>query len=242
MLDVKPHAEVVPLYRQVQTGIEDMIRAHPGAKEMPLSDAQLAERFGVSRITVRRAVDELVDTGLLYRVQGVGTFVRPNKLKDKLTLSSFLHAWSEKPGRFKVRVGAFERVAAHGDVAERLAVRAGTDLVYIQRLRFQKGTLVAIDDRYMRADRCSRLTTQDIRTSSLVDYLRNREGVVLGRGEMEIEAHRADQRAAKALGIRRGQPILVRRVTFLTRKEEPIMTGTSTYRADRVSYRLTISS
>jgi DNA-binding GntR family transcriptional regulator len=121
MLSVKS-LDGAPLYRQVQAGIEEMIRANPRAKEMPLSDAQLAERFGVSRITVRRAVDEL------------------------------------------------------------------------------------------------------------------------DHGEMEIEARRADQRQAKALALQKGEPILVRRMTFLTKNNEPVLTGTSIYRADRVSYRLTLSS
>jgi GntR family transcriptional regulator len=231
-----------PLYRQVQAGIEEMIRANPRAKEMPLSDAQLAERFGVSRITVRRAVDELVDAGVLYRLQGVGTFVRQKKLRERLTLNSFLDAWTQRAGRFNVRVGAFERIPADKEIATRLAVRRGTELVYVQRLRFQKEALVAIDDRYIRADHCSRLTAQDIKTSSLVDYLRNREGIELDHGEMEIEARGADQRQAKALGLRSGEPILVRRMTFLTKDNEPVLTGISTYRADRVSYRLTLSS
>jgi len=242
MLEVKPFVEGIPLYRQVQGGIEDMIRANPRAKEIPLSDAQLAERFGVSRITVRRAVDELVDAGVLYRIQGIGTFVRQNKLKERLTLNSFLDAWTQKAGRFNVRVGVFERMTAARNLAERLAVRPGAELVYVQRLRFQKEAIVAIDDRYMPAECCPRLTTQDIMTSSLVDYLRNREGIELDHGEMEIEARRADQREAKGLGIRRGQPILVRRMTFLTKKGEPVLTGTSIYRADRVSYRLTVSA
>jgi len=241
MLSVKS-LDAAPLYRQVQAGIEEMIRANPRGKEMPLSDAQLAERFGVSRITVRRAVDELVDAGVLYRLQGVGTFVRRNKLRERLTLNSFLDAWTQRTGRFNVRVGAFERIPADDEIATRLAVRRGAELVYVQRLRFQKEALVAIDHRYIRADRCSRLTAQDIKTSSLVDYLRNREGIELDHGEMEIEARRANQRQAKALGLRTGEPILVRRMTFLTKQNEPVLTGTSIYRADRVSYRLTLSS
>ena len=133
---------------------------------------------------MRRAVDELVDAGILYRLQGVGTFVRRNKLRERLTLNSFLDAWTKRTGRFNVRVGAFERIPADKEIATRLAVCRGTELVYVQRLRFQKEVPVAIDDRYIRADRCSRLTTQDIRTSSLVDYLRNREGIELDHGEM----------------------------------------------------------
>jgi GntR family transcriptional regulator len=139
-------------------------------------------------------------------------------------------------------VAAFERVPAEKEIATRLAVCRGTELVYVQRLRFQREALVAIDDRYIRADHCSRLTTQDIKTSSLVDYLRNREGIELDHGEMEIEARSADQGQAKALGLRRREPILVRRMTFLTANDEPILTGSSIYRADRVSYRLTLSS
>jgi GntR family transcriptional regulator len=241
MLSVKS-LDDAPLYRQVQAGIEEMIRANPRAKEMPLSDAQLAERFGVSRITVRRAVDELVDAGILYRLQGIGTFVRQKKLSERLTLNSFLDAWTQLAGRFTVRIGEFERIPADEEIASRLAVRRGAELVYVQRLRFQKEALVAIDHRYIRADRCSRLTAQDIKTSSLVDYLRNREGIELDHGEMEIEARRANQRQAKTLGLRTGEPILVRRMTFLTKDNEPVLTGTSIYRADRVSYRLTLSS
>jgi GntR family transcriptional regulator len=241
MLRVKS-LDGAPLYRQVQAGIEEMIRAKPRGKEMPLSDAQLAERFGVSRITVRRAVDELVDAGILYRLQGIGTFVRQKKLSERLTLNSFLEAWTQRAGRFTVRIGEFKRIPADDEIATRLLVRRGAELVYVQRLRFQKEALVAIDDRYIRADRCSRLTAQDIKTSSLVDYLRNREGIELDHGEMEIEARRANQRQAKALGLRTGDAILVRRMTFLTKQNEPVLTGTSIYRADRVSYRLTLSS
>lgn len=112
MDDVKPAQFFpgVPLYRQVQTGIEELIRHNPSSAELALSDAQLSERFGVSRITVRRAVDELVDAGVLYRIQGVGTFVRPKKFREKLTLNSFLDAWTQKAGKFDVRVAAFEKI------------------------------------------------------------------------------------------------------------------------------------
>src|SRR5687768_3414635 len=111
MADVKPASADagVPLYRQVQDGIEHLIRASPRSQRVQLSDAYLADHFGVSRITVRRAVNELVNAGRLYRIRGLGTFVRPRKLKEKLTLNSFLDAWTGNSGRFDVRVAAFER-------------------------------------------------------------------------------------------------------------------------------------
>ncbi len=232
----------MPLYRQVQDGIEELIGNRSGDEDIPLSDASLTERFGVSRITVRRAVDELVNAGLLYRIQGVGTFVRSRKLREKLTLTSFLDGWAQKTGRLDVRISAFGRIQAGKEIAKQLEVPIGVELVYVQRLRFQKKTLVAVDDRYLRPECCRHLTAQDIMTSSLVDYLRNKEKIDLQHGEMEIEARHPDARETKALGIKGDQPILIRRVTFFTKKNEAVLSGISTYRADCVSYRLTVTA
>lgn len=228
-----------PLYRQVQLQIEEAIR-EGGDVDTPLTDAKLSERFGVSRITVRRAVDELVDAGVLYRIQGVGTFVRHRKLRERLTLKSFLDTWSRGDGKLTVKVGAYERIAANEEFGKQLAVPVGEPLVYIQRLRFQNETLVAIDDRYLPAKFCRSLTRQDITTSSLVDFLRNREKIRLGNGDMDIEARSAGAAEARALRIRKGKPILVRRVTFFDRRQRPVFAGISTYRADRVSYRVSV--
>lgn len=232
----------IPLYRQVQKQIENTIRGRGVSSDLALTDVKLSERFGVSRITVRRAVDELVDAGVLYRIQGVGTFVRPRKLKEKITLNSFLDTWSRGDGRLEVQIGAFERITADRELATRLGAPVGEPLVYVQRLRFQKGELIAVDDRYLRAKHCRLLKTQDITTSSLVDYLRNRENIKLDKGEMDIEARGADEREARVLKIKRGRPILVRRMTFYDIHREPILIGVSTYRADRVTYRFTVSA
>jgi GntR family transcriptional regulator len=242
MAHVKPAPHDVPLHRQVRDGIEELIRISGSKSDIPLSDADLGQRFGVSRITVRRAVNELVDAGLLYRIRGLGTFVRPRKMKEKLTLTSFLDAWAGKSERFDVKVAEFMRMPADAEVAERLRLEPGAGIVYIRRLRYQKKTLVAVDDRYLPAEYCNKLKRQDITTASLVDYLRNREKIDLSHGEMEIEARRAERADAMMLGLRRGQPVLVRRMTFFTNKGEPALSGTSTYRADRISYRLTISA
>jgi len=232
----------LPLYRQVQRQIEETIRERGVSSDLVLSDVKLSERFGVSRITVRRAVDELVDAGVLYRIQGVGTFVRSRKLREKLTLNSFLDTWSRHDGKLEVQVGAFERITPNRELATRLRAEFGEPLVYVQRLRFQKGALIAVDDRYLRAKHCRLLTTQDITTSSLVDYLRNREKIKLDKGEMDIEARGAGDREARVLKIKKGKPILVRRMTFYDIHREPVLIGVSTYRADRVTYRFTVSA
>lgn len=232
----------VPLYRQVQEGIEALIRAARSKQKLRFTDAELAVRFGVSRITVRRAVDELVDAGVLYRIQGLGTFVSSRKLSEKLTLNSFLDSWKGEKARAEIRVAALQQMEADRDRAARLGVAVGTRLTYVQRHRFDKGRLVAVDHRYIRADLCGRLTRQDILTSSLVDYLRNRERVSLSRGEMEIEARASSLAEARVFGMKAGSPILTRRVLFFSKRKEPVLEGESVYRADSVVYRLSLSA
>ena len=232
----------VPLYRQVQKQIQEMVQNIRPAERISLTDASLADRFGVSRITVRKAVEGLVDAGLLYRIPKLGTFVRPGMLREKLTLTSFLDPWSADAGRLKIRIGKFVKVKADQVTAGRLGVRIGDDVVYVQRLRFQGELLVVIDDRYLRASHARGLSEADILTSSFVDYFRDRTKFRVENGEMEIEARIADAREAKAFGIKRNQPVLVRRIVLFGRPRQPLLWGVSIYRADRIGYRVMISN
>jgi DNA-binding GntR family transcriptional regulator len=139
-------------------------------------------------------MDELVDAGILYRIQGRGTFVRQNKLREKLTLNSFLDAWTPKAGGFNVRVAALERVPADDSVAENLAIRPGAEVFYIRRLRLQNETIVAIDDRYMRSQDCSRIRR-----------LGHRD-VLAGRLPAQPRRHRGRSRRNGNRGARRRSP------------------------------------
>ena len=186
MLHARPFVGGVPLYRQVQSGIEDMIRANPRAKAIPLRRA--------ARRALRREPHHGAPSGGRTGRRrhplshpGPRHLRAPEQAEEKLTLNSFLDAWTPKAGGFNVRVAALERVPADDSVAENLAIRPGAEVVYIRRLRLQNETIVAIDDRYMRAQDCSRIR-RDIATSSLADYLRNGEGIEVDHGEMEIEA------------------------------------------------------
>lgn len=237
-----PFAAGLPLYRQVEQGIQALIRSSRSKHKLRFTDAELAERFGVSRITVRRAIDELVNTGVLYRIQGVGTFVRSQKLSEKLTLSSFLDPWKSEHPRTEVRVAVLHRVEADEKRAARLNVPVGTKLIYVQRHRLDRSKVVAVDHRYLRADLARRLTAQEVRTASLVDYLRVREHVRLSRGEMEIEARASNPGESRTFGTKPGSPLLIRRVTFYAGADEPVLDGESLYRADGIVYRLTIQA
>jgi GntR family transcriptional regulator len=231
----------VPLYRQVQDQIQEIVRNNRRSRQIPLTDAYLGNRFGVSRITVRKAVEGLVDAGLLYRIPKLGTFISPGKFREKLTLTSFLDPWSKNSGQLKIRIGAFRTIKADREIASRLGVAVGESVIYVQRLRFQKDALVVIDHRYLRVSHARYLTEKDLLTSSFVDFFQNRAKIQIETGEMEIEARGAHPKEAKSFGIKRDQPILARRIVLFGRRGQPLLTGLSLYRADRVSYRVMLS-
>jgi len=230
-----------PLYRQVKNRIRKLLDESDSVNGISLSDSSLSKQFGVSRITVRQAVKELADEGLLYRIQGVGTFVRQKKLTEKLTLTSFLESWSEGSNRLDVQVENLSIAKANNEVASLLNLNIGDDVSYVKRLRLRDNILVAIDDRFIPIDFCNHLTAQDIKCSSLVDYLRNRENVIIKNGIMDIEARIATTEESKQLNVRKGHPILFRKVVFFDSLEQPVLAGMSYYRADMISYQVTIT-
>jgi GntR family transcriptional regulator len=231
----------IPLYRQVRERIQDLISSKRRELDVSLKDFDLADRFGVSRITVRRAVDELVDAGMLYRIPGVGTFARPPKLREKLTLQSFLDPWSHSSGRLRIRVGEMRSIKANRELSMQLQVPTEEELIFVQRLRFHGDALVIIDERFMRAKHARQLTEQDIVSLSFVEYFRKRENIMIDRGDMDIEARGAKPREATLFGVKRNHPVLVRRVKLYAHRRKPVMSGLSIYRADRVSYRITLT-
>lgn len=232
----------IPLYRQIKNRILDMIERSNSTNPMSFSDHSMMEQFGVSRITVRKAIKELVDDGVLYRVQGLGTFVQSRKLTEKLTLTSFLDPWVSGSGRLSVRVADFTKISADEQLAAQLQIAKGDQVTYVKRLRLRGNTIYAIDDRFIRSTHAYHLTVQQIMNSSLVDYLRNREGIKIVRSTMDIEGKSANKEEADQLGILKGQPLLVRKAAFFDERDVPILVGTSIYRADLIKYRITLSS
>lgn len=229
-----------PLYQQVREQIAAALRETDGNPGFELSDSCISKRFGVSRITVRRAIDDLVEAGLLYRVQGRGTFPCKPKRAEKLTLTSFLDSWSHDGARPRILIDHLGPVEAGAEIAGKLQIGADSDVTYIRRHRFLDDMLVAIDHRYIPLSLSDGLTMQDINTSSLTDYLRNRAGVEIDIGEMEIEARCAGNDDQQELMIEAGQPVLVRSLTLNDRAGAPVLTGTSIYRADRIKYRVAV--
>jgi GntR family transcriptional regulator len=230
----------VPLYEQIKLRLLADMQSLPEGEHQVLSDAALMERFGVSRMTARTAIAELVRRGVVKRVPGRGTFlVRQPRLALHLDgVERFMQDWNIPHLDPLAKILTFRRVPAEADVAARLQVEPGSSVVLVRRVRLADGEPGAYDVRYV-AGWCSRgITRDDARQRSLFATIARESGVEAVSVEQEVGAINADQLVAKILGVARGHALLSRKVTFFTEGDRPILTGHSMYRSDRFTFQM----
>lgn len=231
----------IPLYRQVADTLRAEIEAHTSAGAAIASEAELERRFGVSRITVRRAVDELVHQGLLVRRQGSGTFVVRPKVSEELGV---LHGWTDgmRAQGLEPRTVDAEmlQVVPPAWVADALGLAEAMPrtVLRIQRLRYADGEPLCLMVDYLRLEYVPGLAEQGLHGESLYETLETRYGLELARAEDTVTARGASVLEARLLGVAPGEPVLfVTRVTYLS-GGEPVGAATVVSRADRYEYRV----
>jgi len=230
----------VPLYEQIKLRLLEDLQTLPEGEQRLLSDAALMERFGVSRMTARNAIAELVRRGVVKRVPGRGTFlVRQARVALHLDgVERFMQDWHLPHLDPLAKILTFRRVPAEPDVAAALQVAQGSEVVLVRRIRVADDEPSAYDVRYV-AGWCSRgITREDARRQSLFATIARESGVEAVAVEQEVGAVSADASVAKILGVARGHALLSRKVTFFTDGERPILCGHSLYRSDRFTFQM----
>ena len=227
-----------PLYEQIRLRLLADLQSLPEGEQRLLSDAALMERFGVSRMTARNAIADLVRRGVVKRVPGRGTFlVRQPRLALHLDgVERFMQDWNLPHLDPLAKILTFRRVKAEPDVAARLQIAHGSPVILVRRVRLADGEPSAYDVRYV-AGWCSRgISREDARQRSLFATIARESGVEAVAVEQEVGAINADPDVAKILQVARGHALLSRKVTFFTAGDRPILTGHSLYRSDRFTF------
>ena len=230
----------VPLYYQLAQAIEASIRngdLAPGDRFE--NELALASRLALSRPTTRRAIQELVDKGLLVRRRGIGTqVVQGQMVTRQVELTSLyedLASTHHTPG---TRVLAHEIVPATDAVATGLGIEPGSDVVYIRRQRSTDGIPVAVLENYLPADFAD-ITTEVLETRGLYQVLRAR-GVAIRVAKQKIGARRAAGDENTLLDIDKGGPVLtVERIAF-DDSGRAFEYGLHCYRPDMYSFETTL--
>ncbi|MCC6957211.1 MAG: GntR family transcriptional regulator [Anaerolineales bacterium] len=232
-------SEGIPLYIQIRRTLREEINGQmlvPGQK-LPSED-ELAARFGVSRMTVRQGIADLIDEGLLYRRHGVGTFVAlPHLERDHTRLTSFLESARQEGLEVAVHVLAAEVLPAKRKVALELKLEEGELVIRVKTLRFISGVPVTVHDAYIPYRQFPQLLQDDLQNRHLWDIYES-YGFRVKRAVQRLEAREADEECAALLEVEEGFPILYKERTVYLDNGTPVEFTYCYNRGDR--YRLTV--
>ncbi|MFF0747116.1 GntR family transcriptional regulator [Streptomyces sp. NPDC004111] len=221
-------------YAQVRDHLLRRASELPVGTRLP-SEPKLCEEYEVSRITVRRAMDELVGDGHLVREHGRGTFVsRPRyamRHRERFVneVTGF-HTQLTRQGHTVVSEVLVQRpVRAGARIAARLGLSPAADVIRIQRLRRVNGEIHHLAESYADAERFPGLMTADFTHDSLYAYLRARHDTLLARNQIVVGLHRTDDHEAQLLGLEPRSTVLLAESTVYDPLRKPLVYGTSKF-------------
>lgn len=225
----------LPLYEQLKRRLQSMVLSWPPSDDRFYTDQQLSDMFSVSRMTVRQAVQDLVDNGYLRRAPGSGTFICNPKVEESFSLTTdFFDQWADSGHMLELKTLHCATEPCSHYVAHQLAIPEGTPVWNVIRLRQLKHVPISMDYRFIPVSIIEYLNPRDIESMSLLDILSKH--IELAYGKLIVESAAAAIDHADYLRLMPGDPILTRRLTYHDTDERPVMSGISYYRADQVRY------
>jgi GntR family transcriptional regulator len=230
----------IPLYVQVRERLRAELDQMEQGQPIPV-EAELEKRFGVSRITIRRAVEDLASQGLLLRQQGKGTFVQRPKLTHELSL---ITSWTDQLKRMGFVPGTAHRACTEETpappVADALRLQPSEKVVRIQRVRLAQREPISYMINYIPSRLAPELTKRKFAQESLYELLENEYGLVAAMAVDTVGSRLATDEEAAALKIGRKAPVLsVRRLSYLE-DGTPMELAFVTSRGDRYQYEVTL--
>ena len=231
------HQLRLPMYFRIQQAILERIQngQFPEGALLP-SEAELAQQYQVSRITAKRALDELVHLGRAYRQQGRGTFVARPRIREISGFRSFSEDILARGFTPTSKILTFKIIEPEPAICTRLQLMEGKKAFLLKRLRLADQEPVAIETAYLPYDLCPGLLEEDLAAGSLYTILKEKYQLIPTWGDAEIEAASASREDSRLLTIPVGTAVLVtRRVTF-SADFQAIETVESIYRGDRFTF------
>jgi GntR family transcriptional regulator len=224
-------------YHSIRDEILDLVEELEVGDALP-PERVLAPRFAVSRMTLRRAVEELVREGRLVRRHGAGTFVAEPKIAQGLAVTSFSEDMRQRGAVPSSRTLAVDEVLAGAPLGRRLAISPGETVVRISRLRLADEAPMALETLHVPRSVAPDLTGDLLAGASFYELLHSRYGVVLAGGRQTIEATVTDPVESEILEVPLHSP------AFLFERVSRAVDGRvvefvrSVYRGDRYQFTL----
>ncbi|ROZ62742.1 GntR family transcriptional regulator [Ramlibacter sp. WS9] len=225
MATEQSNSTTTPRYKQLADIIRNAIEQGLLADNQALpSERELAEKYEVSRDTVRKSVRYLEERGVIYSDHGRGTFVAPSIVRR---MSRFIDSFSQdtqhRGGAPGQRILTVEPSAASMGVAGLLGLEPGYPLIRVRRVRLIDGAAVGLHDAYFPLPRGSKLDRAELeQAESLYKLLTEKFGFAPAEAVENLHAGSADAEDAQLLGIPPGSPILIVERITLSDRREPI--------------------
>lgn len=236
-----------PLYLQLARELLRVAReqgsANGGVPARLPSERSLCEELGVSRTTVRRALESLAERGEIVSRRGLGWFIarETTAVEPAGRLISLSEMGRQRGFSVSARVLRQEVREASLDEAELMSIVAGTPVLDLWRVRAFDHVVVAFQKVLVRADLAPEIERADFTTASLYAQLEERYSIVVSRGECSIEARGADGEQAEALGVEVGSALLWFHQVGYDQHARTIELSNAVYRGDRYRLESTLS-
>jgi DNA-binding GntR family transcriptional regulator len=230
----------VPLYFQAAQHLEQMIESG----ELPMgtrldNEADLAGQLGLSKPTMRRAIEYLVGRGLLVRRRGIGTQVVHVKVTRDIELTSLYDDLAKTGRNPSTTVVSFGTEPASDSLAATLGIPARSPVYVFERLRYADAEPLALMRNHV-PEQLMRLSAADLETQGLYNLFRA-NGISMRIAKQAIGARAATAAEGRALGERKGAPLLVMERSAFDEQGRAVELGHHVYRASRYRFDLTLT-
>ena len=228
-----------PIFRQLATWMREQVStgAWRRGDQLPM-EITLAEQLNVARGTLRKAVDQLIDEGLLVRVRGRGTFIAHDIVRSPLTssLTTLAEELEQRGIDYTTRVLTQEVIPAPPPIAVALGVEGS--IFHLRRMRGDgEGSITLLDNWVVLPPLCAEraiLVKQDYAENSLFGTLESDLGIALSHGSRTISAIGADRNLARILGVPHRFPLIDMKQVTYDASDRPVETSRIWIRPDRL--------
>ncbi|VEU79793.1 GntR family transcriptional regulator [Haploplasma axanthum] len=227
----------LPIYQIIENDIKEQIKNHKIKSGDPIpSENQLKDMYNVSRMTVRQALNNLVNDGYLYKHKGKGTFVSKRKIEKNIHgVRSFTEEMKAMGRVVKNEVIKFDEIEPTNEIREKLFLNENEKVIHIERVRYGDDIPVLHEELYIPHDIFKDLTIEDM-SESFYQYVEGTKGYKISHCVQSIEARTPDKNISNALKISKNDPVLnIVRHTFLG-NGRPFEYVISTYRSDQYRF------
>ena len=232
--------DAIPLYKQIENIIKAKIKTGElkSGQKLP-GEKELAKEYNVSRVTIRRTMAELTESGYLNRKSGKGSFVTAPKIhRELIDVNSFSDRMRSKGYTPGSRVISIKLEESSSDVRDYLELEEGAHVIEIRRIRYTNGEPTVLENSFLPYEEFPLVLGADINGGSLYKFLREQYNVIPKSSSKTLELTVANDDEAKTLEVNSGASLFLIKALVLSVDNKPIEFVKTLLKGDRFKFEI----